>query len=660
VLLASVAFSRGFCEEYQTVRQKFQTQHFSPISETKEESVFLFEKLLMRLDAEKLYFLQEDIEKLSTFQHHLLGDSACIFFDTLTKVYAKRLSAFLNLQKGWSETEKISFDPEKKILPSTWAFNKTDLKRNWNNHIHEELLFTLLEYQYYNDTSKQYNIQYALDHMAEVQKIVQDQLKCENEMQSQEAIMSQLQITFLNEYASLFDPHSVYLDVGAKDDFVAALSPTELSFGLDFSESKEGFIRVENLIPGGPAWSSGSIQKGDQLVALKKDGESIEISCLHAYAINALLSSNTIKEATFILENNMGKLKEIELVKEVLENEENILYSYLLNGPKRVGYIRLPDFYTSWSNSNQHGCANDVARELIKLKKQGVQGLILDLRYNGGGSTEEAVKLAGLFIDWGPVMATQSRIAPPMVIKDRNRGTIFDQPLVILVNGYSASSSELLASALQDYNRAVVVGSNTYGKGSFQQIIPVYEDQSFLKITSGKFYGINNASHQKTGLQPNIKLPEGSPLYLRKESDFQRALANDSIEKKIYAKKLPPLDFEDAKRNSLKRQEENDKLRRLNEITDSLLNHKKDVKIEKEQSFKSIHASYFNHIRSLYKVEDLTFAEQVGFSVENLRSDQDLFNISDRKKEQNKAVLDRIHHDLILNETYLIINDLIQ
>src|SRR5437762_8924227 len=161
------------------------------------------------------------------------------------------------------------------------------------------------------------------------------------------------------------------------------------------------------------------------------------------------------------------------LAKEKIETEDDIVKGYVLNGEKKIGYISLPDFYTIWEDESGSGCANDVAKEIVKLKKENIDGLILDVRYNGGGSLGEALQLTGIFIDEGPLLGEKDRNGKLVFLKDPNRGTIYDGPMVLMVNGQSASASEVLAAALQDYHRALIVGSSTYGKATMQEIFPM-------------------------------------------------------------------------------------------------------------------------------------------------------------------------------------------
>ena len=182
-------------------------------------------------------------------------------------------------------------------------------------------------------------------------------------------------------------------------------------------------------------------------------------------------------KATFKIKKPDGAERTVILLKEKMEedDEHNKVKSFLLKGSKTIGFISLPSFYQDWENENSgvNGCANDVAKEILKLKKENIEGLIIDLSYNGGGSMEEAVELSGIFIDFGPVGMQKGRDSKIYTLKDVNRGTIYDGPLMLMVNGYTASASEMVAGTLQDYHRAVIVGTPTYGKATAQVVLPM-------------------------------------------------------------------------------------------------------------------------------------------------------------------------------------------
>ena len=237
-----------------------------------------------------------------------------------------------------------------------------------------------------------------------------------------------------------------------------------------------------------------------------------------------------------------------------MNDDEDKVKGFILRGAQTVGYISLPAFYEDWEDSRGvKGCANDVATEVIKLKKENISGLILDLRYNGGGSVQEAVELAGIFIDAGPVAQIKTRDAKVITLKDVNRGTVYDGPLLLLVNGSSASASEMVAGTLQDYNRALIVGSPTYGKATAQVVLPMdtaidlntyngkAQASSYIKMTIEKLYRITGNTAQRTGVQPDVTLPDPPDALTQREADEKFALPAITIEANKYYKPLAPL-----------------------------------------------------------------------------------------------------------------------
>ena len=233
-----------------------------------------------------------------------------------------------------------------------------------------------------------------------------------------------------------------------------------------------------------------------------------------------------------------------------------------MKGTKTIGFISLPGFYTDFQDNNigNEGCANDIAKEILKLKKEKIDGIIIDLRYNGGGSMTEATDLSGIFIDAGPVAQLERKDGKVVTVKDMNRGTIYDGPLLILVNGYSASASEMVAGTLQDYNRAIIVGTNTYGKATAQIILPldttinIEEDNhsikktdSYIKLTVEKLYRVTGNSAQLTGIVPDIILPEVEGIGEKKEWAQPHSLKAKKLSANKYFKPYPAIDFKSSK-----------------------------------------------------------------------------------------------------------------
>jgi len=348
-----------------------------------------------------------------------------------------------------------------------------------------------------------------------------------------------------------------------------------------------------------------------------------------------------------------------------------MIKSFVLNGTIKAGFIALPGFYTDWTHARMIGCANDVAKEIIKLKKEGVDGIILDLRGNGGGSLKEAIELAGIFIDIGPMSIKARRDEKPQTVKDWNRGSIYDGPLLIMVNGSSASASEVLAGALQDHHRALIVGNRTFGKATAQVILPLNTafdldfpnaelntELGFCKITMSKLYRINLQTHQKTGVQPDIEIPSFYDNMAYRESNLDFALAQDSIVKKMYYTPLANLPIKELRAKSKARIEKNELFGNVSSINKSL-----NLLIEQKQSFALDLSGYRESVssaRSLgLRIEDLEKNATDAYTVTNNKFDEEVFKMDTYTMEINTMLIENNQNDMMIEEAYFIIKDLI-
>jgi len=357
--------------------------------------------------------------------------------------------------------------------------------------------------------------------------------------------------------ASCFDPHTEFFPPEEREHFESALGKQAFVFGFSLKEGKNGGILIDNLQPGSPAFKGGKLNKGDKFLTMRWDGgQQVDVSDVSIEDFSALLDESDHKLAFFTIKKADGPVIQVTLQKEQMadDGDEGKVKSFILKGTANVGYIYLPAFYEDWNADNRglNGCANDVGREILKLEKGNISGLILDLRYNGGGSAQEAAELAGIFIDAGPVAQVKEKWGRIYSLKDVDRGTVFDGPLVILVNGYSASASELVAGTLQDYNRAVIIGGPTYGKATMQVVFPMdttvtpetyaeKQTQNNIKITVSKLYRVNGETAQFRGVQPDILLPDILDAYASKEKDEPFALRPSTIGPNKYYTPYPPL-----------------------------------------------------------------------------------------------------------------------
>ncbi|MCR9171891.1 MAG: S41 family peptidase [bacterium] len=474
---------------------------------------------------------------------------------------------------------------------------------------------------------------------------------------------------FLNALANTFDPHTGYFNNAEYEDFKEELSSERELFGIAYKKNGKGEIEISSLMPGSSAWLSGEIHVGDIVLEIDFGSEKHALNGKTPYELGKLFESNDSKEITIKVKTAEGKEKKIQLFKTKVYSDGDNIKSAVLRGKKTVGYISLPDFYTNWESEQGLGCANDVAKAIVKLKKESVEGIILDLRNNGGGSLKEAVDLAGIFLNYGPILVTNEGGEKPYTIKDMNRGLIFSGPLVIMINGYSASASEVVAAALQDHNRAVIVGGKSYGKATGQSFIPLTtdggspmsEDAVFgqIKITNATLYRINLETNQARGVTPDIYLPISRRYEGNYEAQELTSLRLDSISKKMYytplgASPIPALTAQSELRIN------------GDSIIIQILKSQ-DLINQKTEAFDPYSATLGEWVEFEKEMVDLNRQQDelianysVSFQPKPLQFDQELYDVDEVLKKYNDRFLERLQNDIDLNETYEILNQLIE
>ena len=331
-------------------------------------------------------------------------------------------------------------------------------------------------------------------------------------------------------------------------------------------QDKKGYATITELVIGGPAWKDGRIEVGDQITHVKQKGEDpVNIVGMLLDEAIRYIRGKKGTEVTLTIKKKDGTTKEIKLIRDVIEQEEVFARSAIIedNG-KKYGIIYLPEFYTNFNDRNGRDPSDDITKEINELKKENIQGLIFDLRYNGGGSLEEVVEIAGLFIPNGPIVQVRRSDGQMKVHEDKNPAVLYDGPLVVMVNELSASASEIFAAAMQDYGRAVIVGSNkTFGKGTVQTFIPLdqrtFNPDEFgsLKLTIQKFYRINGGSTQLRGVTPDITMTDMLTYADISESNSEDALPWDQIKAVDFDPWKANFNLEEVKSKSKERLDEN-------------------------------------------------------------------------------------------------------
>ena len=579
------------CNTVERLISALEELHYSPIQYNDSISAAIFTRFLNELDPYHLYFTSADRDILYLAKYKLddeIKAGSCEFLNKTLERYknglirAKKVITKLQTQAfKLQQNDTLEYIPDYNLEEVAEGY----LQKRWRKWLKHKTITRLFSPSvkhpkpYLRPTEEllalEPNIRKAV--CAKELKIIDEKLQDLSESNNF------VNNSFFNAIAHQYDPHTDYFSVSEKQFFESLLEDQALSFGFDFAENKEGDLEITTITPGGPAWKSNELHKGDilQRLSIGNDNE-YDLTLITENRFEKILQPIDKTPVVLTVRKVSGQLKSVTLVKEVIRNDENAINSFILSGTKKVGYIALPSFYTETENANMLGCANDFAKELIGLKREDIEGLVIDLRNNGGGSVKEAIELAGIFIDAGPLFVASDNEGNLTTIKDPNRGTIYDGPVIILMNKLSASASEVFASTLQDYNRALIIGTASYGKSTGQLILPLLNKDDykrlsfwdmdagfgFVKVTTSKFYRIAGNTHQLNGVQPDIYLPEILEGFQLGEYTYPTALAADSIIKKLYYTLLPEIPISQLKVKSQQRLASHQNFKEINTAKD--------------------------------------------------------------------------------------------
>ncbi len=388
---------------------------------------------------------------------------------------------------------------------------------------------------------------------------------------------------YLNAVARAFDPHSNYLAPTSKEDFDISMSGSLEGIGATLRE-EDGYIKVVRIIPGSAAYRQGHLEADDIILKVGEGskGEPVDITDTRIRDAVALIRGKKGTEVRLTVKKPDGRQMVVPIVRDIVEISETFVKGEMIideESNKRIGYIKVPSFYRDYSGKTGRNCTADMRKELRKLTEQNITGLIIDLRNNGGGSLGDAVDMTGLFIDQGPVVQVRSRGGKIRELSDDEAGVEYDGPLLVLVNRFSASASEIFAGALQDYRRALIVGDeHTHGKGTVQAMLDLdravrlqgmekYLPLGAMKVTIQKFYRISGESTQERGVIPDVVLPSRYDGLKSGEKYLPNALPWDHIKSadfKLWSK--PAANIEQLKKKSAKRVEALDKFQEVVEV----------------------------------------------------------------------------------------------
>ena len=562
--------------------------HFQPKDLDDNFSANVFEDYLEQIDPFKRYFYKSDIEDFEKFKNEIddqLVNYDLTFFNLVNERLLKRIEESKVIYKDllsspfdFSNEEEYNSDYES----LDYVKNKKELKERWR----KQLKFSTISN--YHDLILEQE-----DNLNSQDKPEDFILKTEEEIEKEarEVTLTSLDelynfiddrqrkdwfAGYINAIVEEFDPHTFYFAPEDKDRFDVAMSGNYEGIGARLQKKMDDIIITE-LISGGSAWRQNKLEVGDKILKVRQEDEKTAVNVVGMRLDDAVKLIKGPKGTNVILTLKKvdGTIEDLSIPRDVIELEETFAKTAIVKKEdKTFGVINLPKFYVNFDDYKERNAASDIKKEIERLKEQGMEGLVLDLRNNGGGSLKTVVDMVGLFIEKGPVVQVRSTGDPQEVLKDRDRSISWDGPLVVLVNELSASASEILAAAMQDYKRAIVIGSKqTYGKGTVQNVFDLNRivrnntsgDLGALKFTTQKFYRINGGSTQLEGVKSDVVVPDRYSYIDIGEKDQENPLAWDKIEPVEYEFWPNYFDYNETIKKSKERMAENEHLKLIDE-----------------------------------------------------------------------------------------------
>ena len=546
----------------------------------------VFNTFLENLDPYKRYFYASDIEEFSEYKYSIddaFKNPNFDFFDLVYERYKERMS----------ESEKIF----NKILSTPFDFSKDEVCEcdfevldyvQTNHELYDrwrKLLKIYVIENYHNEIEDdlrklEKDSLFQIRNLDLIEKETRESLS-ETMIQNYRFVSEEMQRSdwlsvYINSFVSQYDPNTSYLDPESKDRFDVDMSGNYAGIGARL-QKKIDKVEITEVISGGPAWRDNILEKGDAILKVRQDDEEEPVSILTMRLSEAvkLIKGKKGTKVHLTVKKVDGSISEVTVKRDIVQLEETYIKSSIVEkNNNNYGIINIPKFYIDFDNQSNRDAAKDLKTEIQRLKEQGIKGLVIDLRNNGGGALKTVVDMAGMFIKNGPVVQVKYFDKEKQVLSDRDRSVLWTGPLVILVNEGSASASEILAAAMQDYKRAIIIGGNqTWGKGTVQNVFPLNRmvrgntngDLGALRYTTQKYYRINGGSVQLEGVKSDINVPYRYKYLDFGEKDSENPLEWDEIDNVDYTTWQSNFDFDQAIQKSKDRMSNNEYLKLVDE-----------------------------------------------------------------------------------------------
>lgn len=557
--------------------------HFVVKEMNDDFSEYVFNEFIDGLDPNKRYFTQKDLKDFEKYKYdidnQLLREDLSFYrivYERFTKKIKNAKSYYGDLLTSpfnFKKKESIDVDYDNIFF----AKNETQLKDYWRKQLKLSVLIRVEQKIKKETAKKKENNKYTIKNFKELEKEARSEvLKSMDELyvRIEELEHEDWFSTFLNSVVGAFDPHTTYMAPNMKERFDQDMSGKLEGIGARLQKKGINTL-VFKLVSGGPAWKQGELEAGDIILAVAQGNkEAVDIVGMRLDDAIKFIKGKKGTEVRLTVKKNLdGSTKVISIIRDVVELEETFVKSSIIekNG-KKYGLINLPKFYIDFDEQNYRDSAKDMEKEIERLKKENVSGLIIDLRNNGGGSLKTAIEISGLFIKQGPIVQIKYRGEKPIIKNDTDEKIQWNGAVIVLVNEFSASASEIFAAAMQDYNRAIIIGGNqTYGKGTVQSVLPINQFTKYgknlgaLKMTIQKFYRINGGSTQIEGVYSDIAIPNRYSYMKFGERDLKGALIWDKVKQADYIPVKSYENFSEVIDNSKRRIASDSKFKLINE-----------------------------------------------------------------------------------------------
>ena len=531
------------------VTELLEQGHYSPKKLDDNFSKAVFEEYIHRMDNERIVFYASDVEALRKQFATELDDEMRAgktdFVTAVDKLYNQRLiesKAIYEsiIHKPFAFTAKESFDMDRKAT-DPFAKDKKEITENWRKLLkymtierYANALETKGSAKSGTEITKKADTTLERESRDGVAEVWNRRFKrLEEKYDFEEKFNS-----YVNTIAELMDPHTQFFPPVEKRAFDEAMSGRFFGIGAQLVGG-DGKIKIASVITGSPAWKTGEIQVNDEVLKVAQGAaEPVDVTGFEVTDAVKIIRGEKGTEVRLTMRKPDGTIKVIPIIRDEIVQEETFARSAVINGDNKIGYIYLPEFYANFEDPRGARSARDVAAEVKKLMDQKVDGIVIDLRFNGGGSLQDVISMVGLFIDEGPVVQVKDRYGDASVYRDRSKGILYDGPLAVMINEYSASASEIFAAAIQDYKRGIIIGTQSFGKGTVQRNLGLDpktglfnsdSELGSLKLTLQKFYRINGGSTQLMGVEPDIVLHDNYEFTRSREKDDPNALPYDEI-----------------------------------------------------------------------------------------------------------------------------------